>query len=831
MTPLERFLAALTERNCDPKRNGNGWSSRCPAHDDSNPSLSISERTLGGSVLIHCHAGCENKNVLDAMQLEFKDLFPQPSRSRKQARKIVAEYDYCDEAGNIKFQVVRYKPKHFQHRRPDGKGGWVWNMKGVRIIPYRLPELIKADPNSTIHICEGEQDVDRLLALGSEATCNAGGAGKWKDKHSTFVKDRHVAIVPDNDNAGREHAEKVAKSLQGVAASVRIVELPGLPDKGDVSDWIEGGGTKEQLERLVAETPIWEPKQGDTSTEAKASSDPRIHIEVTPDEHIVIEKAVAALANDKQLYVRGGVLVKVVDQIGIEAGIRRSQHTPHLRAMDTPNVREALSRQVYFYTAHSSGDEVQISQAHPPSWCCNAIVSRGKWPGVPAISGITSVPVLRSDGTVLDVPGFDASSGLLYVPFGEFPQVPESPSVEDGKNAAHRLLELVSDFPFASEEHRSAWLAALLTPLARHAFEGPAPMFLFDANTRGSGKTLLSDINGEIAMGRSLPRMTCPRDDEESRKRITALAIAGDPMILLDNIAGSLGSASLDAALTGTTWEDRLLGKSQIVRMPLTAVWYATGNNVAIRADTSRRIVFVRLESPEEYPEERTGFRFPDLLSHVREHRAEYLADALTCLRAFIVAGKPASSTTPFGSFEGWSRIVRECICWLGLPDPLATRKELTTRNDRSADQLAGLIAGLEQADPNRNGLTSADIIMLVEGGTKDHEVLRAAVLDACDSGRKVSARQLGNLLGKIRGRVCAGRAIDCRKPGGIAKWFVRPVTSKRPETEPPEQHEQHEQPELQLSATPCDNGCCSSGSGCLDSSPEKSGSRMQVTI
>jgi hypothetical protein len=498
--------------------------------------------------------------------------------------------------------------------------------------------------------------------------------------------------------------------------------------------------------------------------------------------------------------------------------------------MEVPNVREALSRRVFFYKSVTTQYGDVEHQLHPPGWCCAAVATRGNWPGVRTIGGITTAPVLKADGSLLASPGYD-SSGLLYMPTDRFPQIPDLPTEDEAHKSAIRLLELVCDFPFAGQEHRSAWLAALLTPLARFAFAGPAPMFLFDANTRGSGKTLLTDLVGEIVCGRSLPRMTCPRDDEESRKRITALAIAGDPLILIDNIAGSLGSASLDAALTGTEWEDRRLGKSEMVRLPLMAVWFGTGNNVAIHADTSRRIVFVRLDSPEERPEERTNFLFPNLLDHVRANRPVYLADALTCLRGFIAAGRPKGSGDQFGSFEGWSRIVRDCICWLGLPDPVATRKELISRNDWSADTLAGLVNGLAEADPDGNGLTSAKIVELVERENPEHETLRAAVLDACGAGRKVDTRRLGNMLARFRGTVCDGRAIDCDKPGGIARWFVRPRVFRQRETDQQEQPEQHDPSTSRSPANPFGDTCGSSGSGGSDSGPQKTGDRLQVTI
>lgn len=167
-----------------------------------------------------------------------------------------AVYDYCDENGEILFQVVR-KPGHaFLQRRPDGAGGWVWNVRGVRQVPYRLPELLAAAEDELVFVVEGEKDADNLRALGFVATCNAGGATKWRACHAEPLQGRDVVILPDNDDKGREHAEQVRASLAGVARSVRVLELPGLPHKGDVSDWIAAGGTRAGLLALLPDPEV-----------------------------------------------------------------------------------------------------------------------------------------------------------------------------------------------------------------------------------------------------------------------------------------------------------------------------------------------------------------------------------------------------------------------------------------------------------------------------------------------------------------------------------------------------------------------------------------------
>ena len=169
---------------------------------------------------------------------------------------------------------MRYDPKDFRQRRPDGTGGYISTLDGVRRVLYRLPELLAAEPLETVFVAEGEKDVDRIADQGLVATTNPEGAGKWRDEYTATLKGRHVAILPDNDEAGRKHAEKVARALNSEAASLKVVMLPGLPEEGDVSDWFDAGNSVEELLRIVDETPEWEPSSpaADTPDELEAGT-------------------------------------------------------------------------------------------------------------------------------------------------------------------------------------------------------------------------------------------------------------------------------------------------------------------------------------------------------------------------------------------------------------------------------------------------------------------------------------------------------------------------------------------------------------------------------
>lgn len=240
------------------------WKATCPAHDDQTASLAL---TLGedGKLLVHCHAGCTFAAIAAAIGEPETAFFPPKPAAGPAPRKIAATYGYRDENGLLLFQVVRYSPKDFRVRRPAGGGRWTWNIGDVRRVLFGLPEILAADPKRAVFVVEGEKDVLTARSLGIIATTNQGGASAWTPKNQPsgvdVLRERHVIIIPDNDDPGRKHAVEVANALHGLAASVRIIELPGLPEHGDLTDWVQAGGTIEKLRALVSakDSPVPAP--------------------------------------------------------------------------------------------------------------------------------------------------------------------------------------------------------------------------------------------------------------------------------------------------------------------------------------------------------------------------------------------------------------------------------------------------------------------------------------------------------------------------------------------------------------------------------------------
>jgi hypothetical protein len=239
------------------KIGGAEYQTLCPFHEEKNPSFSFNNE----KGIYFCH-GCGKKGhafhlYAKMHSLDDKKDFPKILKGicedfgiqyEERERKLVKTYDYRDAEGKLIFQTCRFEPKDFGQRRPDGKGGWIWNLKDVQTVLYRLPEVIKSQE---IMVVEGEKDVDNLAALGFTATTSPMGAKKWRDHYNPFLKDKDVILCPDNDQEGREHMTQVGISLNEITKSLKWLDLPDLPSKGDVSDFItKFDNPEDAMERL-----------------------------------------------------------------------------------------------------------------------------------------------------------------------------------------------------------------------------------------------------------------------------------------------------------------------------------------------------------------------------------------------------------------------------------------------------------------------------------------------------------------------------------------------------------------------------------------------------
>lgn len=498
----------------------------------------------------------------------------------------------------------------------------------------------------------------------------------------------------------------------------------------------------------------------------------RHQIYLGPPIATIVDQVIKVLAT-ADVYQRGGGLADAVRDAEVGDDIVRPSGTPRVRLMPTARLVEVIDREIEFLRARKSETGTTWVPARPPADVVAAVAARGEWLHIRPLAGVIEYPVLRRDGSVLDMPGYDFATGLIVARKRAL-RVPSAPTRSEAMVAVRSLLDVVADFPFVGPEHRCVWVIALLTVLARPAIDGPTPLILIDAADRGTGKTLLADIIGFIVSGRMLPRRAAPDEAAEWRKAMLALAIAGDPIVLIDNVTRALRSDVLDMVLTGSEFRERVLGRNQEMVLPIRTVFITTLNNAVVSTDLVRRSLHCRMDAGVERPERRTGFAHDPLLPWVLRERDRLLRAALTVLRAYHHAGRPQVSMRSMGSYDAWSAVVRAAVIWAGLPDPAVTQDGLREDADEDRNVARGLLRALHES---RGDAPFTAAAVAADAAVADAtSALRVAVESTCNG--QVTAKALGYRLRRLRRAVVAGlrlvRAGD--DPTGSALWRVEQV-------------------------------------------------------
>jgi hypothetical protein len=506
---------------------------------------------------------------------------------------------------------------------------------------------------------------------------------------------------------------------------------------------------------------------------AKARPDTMPHVIVGANLELVADNAIEVLRQRGGIYVRGRTLVEIVRDRANPDWLTRPEGAPVIVPIASARLREILSSAARW---HHQDDDKLIA---PPLDIVATVIARGTW-DLPAIEGVTDAPVLRADGSVLATPGYDAATRLYYEPGTNYPAIPETR--EAAEVALTTLCELFCDFPFVAGGDLAATLALILSLVGRAAIAGEVPMFVATAPTPGSGKGKLVDVCSIIATGRKAPKMPPAGDNAEMAKRILALALESPPLVSIDNVEGALGSPALAMALTSGSITDRVLGETRSATASLRFVWCATGNNPEYKGDLGRRVVPITLDPKCEHPEDRHGFRYPDLEAHILSHRPRLVVAALTILRAYIAAGKPAHGLPAKGSFETWDRLVRGAIIWLAGPenDPLAGVVSIREDGDIDLDNLRALLTSWHRYFGDREVAVAELIEQAAKSGAVDPK--RTALADALkrygDRGELPDATALGRVMRGKNGRIVSGyRIVKGDKSNGVTRWKVVATT------------------------------------------------------
>ncbi|BEP97003.1 hypothetical protein GmRootA79_53880 (plasmid) [Acidovorax sp. A79] len=426
-----------------------------------------------------------------------------------------------------------------------------------------------------------------------------------------------------------------------------------------------------------------------------------------------------------------------------------------------------------------------------PLSVARAILAKHGERGFKKLVAVVTAPTLRIDGSILDRPGHDEASGLLfYCEHPNPPRVPVRPSVADALAALKFLWAPLALFPLVDAVANGVALHGLLSAALRASLP-TAPGVGFDAPAAGSGKTLLARCIGILAMG-SEPSILPPADtDEETRKRLFAVLREGQRVVLWDNVREPLGSASLDAFLTAPTFADRVLGSSETITLPNRALFIATGNNLRMTSDTCRRVLTARIDAQSETPYTR-DFSF-DPAQMVQTDRLAYVVAALTIVRAYITAGRPKMAKGRTASFEHWDDLVRQPICWLaqqvaaiagtaegaGLPtlaDPMEAAARAFEQDPETTKLRALVEAWFAAFGPDQTTVGGA-----IRRSDTD-ALLAMAMDDIAGQAGKINSRMLGRWIERMQGRIVDGkRFVRIGHRAGLLHWAVHQSAALRP--------------------------------------------------
>lgn len=477
-------------------------------------------------------------------------------------------------------------------------------------------------------------------------------------------------------------------------------------------------------------------------------------------EHIMME-------HDVQFFDRGGNLVRAIIE-DVSASEGRELKSAKLTPVTLPYMTKELSRIMnWTVTKQVKKEFINVPIDPPPLVSSTVLADAGDWP-FHKISGIITAPTLRRDGTILWREGYDPSTKLLLLSPPEMPYMPQNPTRDDALESIKRLDKLFDGFPFADSVGRSVALSGMITPIARAAMT-VAPLHVISAPSAGSGKSFLVDLCVALMTGNTAPATPIGKTEDETEKRLSSSMMQGSPIIVLDNVNGQLYGDALCQCVERPLVKFRVLGESRMMEIENKSTIFATGNNISLVDDMTRRSILCNLDSNMERPELRQ-FDF-DPLAEILDNRGKYIADALTVVRAYKLAGSP-NKLPKLASFGEWSDLIRSALVWLGYEDPLSSMDKVRDADGR-LDSLRAFVFAWYTAMPG-SSKTAADIVEASLANTE----LQVAMKSFCNPRGQMDGVILGNKLRSVNGRVVDGFKIIAEKDPHtkINKWTLQKV-------------------------------------------------------
>jgi len=482
-------------------------------------------------------------------------------------------------------------------------------------------------------------------------------------------------------------------------------------------------------------------------TPAPAPARPRIRLIEGELPRVVDEAEDALLVAKKHLYQRGGMVVRPTRQ-KLSAANNKTTVAWELVEVTAIHLRETLTRIARFEKMdYRIGD--YVPKNCPKDIAETYLARRGEWK-LPLLLGIVNCPFLRVDGTICERPGYDLNSALLFISDGQsFPAILQNPTFEQAKEALKYLNDtLLSEFPFVEKVDHSVALSAILSAFDRRSMM-TAPLHAYTSPTAGTGKSLLVDLVCILLTGQLAPVISQGKSEEEFEKRLDAALLCSDQIISVDNCDRELTSNRLCQALTQQTVKVRRLGYSENVSVPVTSIFFATGNNLIVGDDLTRRTLLCRLDAGMAQPELRE-FK-SNVLEQARAQRGKLVRAVLTILRAWHAPGTTVGIKPALGSFEDWSFRVRSPLMWLDQVDP-ALSMETIRANDPARLALSAIQMQWKEKLGTKASYTPQQII---NRAVKEADFFGALmVVAAARNGNGISNDRLGRYLAKNNGKI-----------------------------------------------------------------------------
>lgn len=747
--PLEIIKTRLEATGREWTEKSNGWfETSCPVQHnhkdgDGNPhSLNFREITSDTdpddvTVIFNCFSsGCSRLEITKALGLKDNDLYSKPDsmsglaafRHSKAFENALTVHQYArnklfpddylmyelnvtegvytfHKADGTPFKIKAmatpyYRRDGLQHEclklrtamKKEGKFSiHLWTEGDEAHIAYgehKAHEMIEAGFGI---VSEGESCTQTFWFHGYPALGIPGATQVEKTLDPSLVMNipKLYVIQEKTDQAGQNFPFRVKKHLESAGYKGQILRVPlmtltGVKDASDLHIKLWDKSKPRDHERFREEFQKClnqaKPMDHDTSGERHAIVVNNAQLRDTTQQ--TMDALRESNATSQRLYVHFSQLSRVV---------KDEDDRPIVQQMSVASVKGELTNAANFYrTRQTSEGETEYVSVSPPNEIAEQILSLppSDWK-FPSLKGVTEVPLVKPDGTLLDTPGYDKKLKVFYDPSEDLKglKIPEYCTQEDAINAAKILRHLIAEFPFEGDADRANMIGLMLTPFIRHAFKGDIQLALLDATNPGTGKTFLAQIAAIIATGARTEARSQKGDDDEWRKFILAVLLKCPQIVLIDNVRGTLASVSLEAALTSETISDRLLGVSKDVSATNTAVWVVTGNNLLIGGDLARRCFRIRLLANNANPDERDDYAIPEILDYCEAHRRELVTAILIMIKAWFQAGKPSAKAkiAKADSFGNWIKMVGGILEFADIHGWQQNREELRSKNNEEA--------------------------------------------------------------------------------------------------------------------------------------------------